>query len=110
MPREIVREEEVTLPQVKKLLDQRMTEGELSYLQRLTYDYTTKFSKLNPDKVEGLLGKLKEAGVSPSVATQIVNVMPTSVDELRTIFAAESKPMLPSELEKILAVLNAFRE
>ena len=110
MPREIVKEEEVTLPQVKKLLEQRQKEGEFSYLQRLTYDYTIKFSKLNPEKAEGLLKRLKEEGISPSVASQIVNIMPTSVDELRTVFTGESKPVLPSELEKILSVVNSFRE
>jgi DNA-directed RNA polymerase subunit F len=35
--------------------------------------------------------------------------MPESVDELRMIFMAESKPMIPSELEKILTVVSAFR-
>ncbi|MBM5805307.1 MAG: DNA-directed RNA polymerase subunit F [Candidatus Verstraetearchaeota archaeon] len=110
MPREIVKEEEVTLPQVKKLLEQRQKEGELSYLQRLTFDYTVKFSKLSAEKAEGLLKRLKEDGISPSVASQIVNIMPTSVDELRAVFAGESKPVLPSELEKILSVVNSFRE
>lgn len=110
MPREIVKEEEVTLPQVKKLLEQRQKEGELSYLQRLTFDYTVKFSKLSAEKAAGLLKRLKEEGISPSVASQIVNIMPTSVDELRTVFAGESKPVLPSELEKILSVVNSFRE
>lgn len=110
MPREIVKEEEVTLSQVKKLLEQRMAEGELSYLQRLTYDYTTKFAKISPKKAEALLARLKEDGLSSSMATQIVNLMPTSVDELRTIFAGESKPALPSELEKVLTVINSLRE
>jgi len=110
MPREIIKEEEVTLPQVKKLLEQRMTEGELSYLQRLTLDYCTKFSKLSPERAEELLKRLKEDGLSPIISTQIVNLMPRSVDELRTVFAAESKPVLPSELEKILTVLNSYRE
>jgi DNA-directed RNA polymerase subunit F len=110
MPREIVKEEEVTLPQVKKLLEQRSAEGELSYLQRLTYEYTMKFSKLSPEKAEELFKRLKEDGISASIASQIVNVLPTSVDELRTIFAGESKPVLPSELEKVLSVVNSFRE
>jgi DNA-directed RNA polymerase subunit F len=71
MPREIIKEEEVPLPQVKKLLEQRQKDGELSYLQRLTYDYTVKFSKLSPDKAEVLLKRLKEEGISPTAACQI---------------------------------------
>ncbi|MGC8936842.1 MAG: RNA polymerase Rpb4 family protein [Candidatus Methanomethylicaceae archaeon] len=110
MPREIVKEEVLTLPQVKKLLEQREKEGELSYLQRLTYDYAVKLSKLSPEKAEELLSRLKSEGIPSAIAAQIVNIMPKTVDELRTIFAGESKPFLPSELEKILTVVNSFRE
>lgn len=109
MPREIVKEEEVTLPKVKLLLEQRQKEGELSHLQKLTYDYATKFSKIDPEKADALLARLKEEGVSGFLATQIVNIMPTSVEELRTIFSAESRPVLPSELEKLLSIINTFR-
>ncbi len=110
MPREIVSEEEATLPKVKMLLEQRMKEGELSDFQKRTYDYVTKLSKLPADKADELLKRLKEDGISPFIATQIVNIMPQSVEELRMIFMAESKPMIPSELEKILTVINTFRE
>ena len=110
MPRETLKEEETTLPKVKMLLEQRLKEGELSHLQRLTYDYATKFSKLSPEKADSLLQRLKEEGVSAVIASQIVNIMPSSVEEFRTIFSGESKPVLPSELEKILSVVNSFRE
>ncbi len=110
MPREIVREEEASLPKVKMLLEQRMKDGELSDFQKRTYDYSTKFSKLPAEKADGLLKRLKEDGISAFIATQIVNIMPESVDELRMIFMAESKPMIPSELEKILTVVSTFRE
>ncbi len=110
MPREVVKEEVLTLPQVKKLLEQREKEGELSYLQRLTYDYSIKLSKLSPEKAEELLNRLKEDGIPSLIAAQIVNIMPKTVDELRTIFVSESRPFLPSELEKVLTVVNSYRE
>jgi DNA-directed RNA polymerase subunit F len=109
MPREIVKEEEVTLPKVKMLLEQRQKGGELSHLQKITYDYASKFSKIDAEKADALLSRLKEEGISGTLATQIVNVLPTSVEELRTIFSAESRPILPSELEKILSIINMFR-
>lgn len=109
MPREIVKEEEIYLPKVKGLLEQRQKEGELSHLQKLTYDYASKFSRIDQERADALLARLKEDGVSGFLATQIVNIMPTSVEELRTIFSAESRPVLPSELEKILSIINTFR-
>ena len=110
MPREIVKEEELTLPQVKKLLEERAAGGELSYIQRLTFDYATKFMKISAKDALELLNRLKADGISPFIATQIVNIMPSTVEELRTIFAGEGKPMLQSELEKILSVINSFRK
>ncbi|MDH7555329.1 MAG: hypothetical protein ACQXXL_07280 [Candidatus Methanosuratincola sp.] len=109
MPREIVKEEEVTLPKVKMLLEQRQKDGELSHLQKLTYDCASKFSKIDAEKADALLARLKEEGISGTLATQIVNILPTSVEELRTIFSAESRPVLPSELEKLLSIINMFR-
>lgn len=103
-------EEEITLPKVKMMLEQRMKDGELSDLQKRSYDYSIKFSKLSPEKADGLLKRLKEDGISSFISTQIVNIVPQSVDELRMIFMAESKLMVPSELEKILTVVNTFRE
>ncbi|MBC7120431.1 MAG: hypothetical protein H5T33_02440 [Candidatus Methanosuratus sp.] len=81
----------------------------MSHLQKLTYDYASKFAKIDAEKADALLARLKEEGVSGLLATQIVNIMPTSVEELRTIFSAESRPVLPSELEKLLSVVNMFR-
>lgn len=110
MPKEIVKEEVLSLPQVKKLLERRFGEGEPNYLQKITYDYVTKFSKLSPEKAEELMNKLKAEGISPEVAAQIVNVMPRTMDELRTLLTTEKKLFLPSELEKILNLVNSFRE
>ncbi len=109
MPREIVKEEELTLPKVKMLLEQRQKDGELSHLQKLTYDYSSKFSKIDAEKADALIARLKEEGISPTLAVQIANILPTSVEELRTIFSAESRPVLPSELEKLLSIINMFR-
>ncbi|MCS7097438.1 MAG: RNA polymerase Rpb4 family protein [Candidatus Methanomethyliaceae archaeon] len=110
MPKEIVREEVLSLPQVKKLLEKRFSEGEPNYLQKITYDYVTKFSKLPSEKAEELLNKLKAEGISPESAAQIVNIMPSVIDELRVLVSTEKKLFLPSELEKILSIINSFRE
>ncbi|MDH5807302.1 MAG: RNA polymerase Rpb4 family protein [Candidatus Methanomethylicaceae archaeon] len=109
MPKEVVKEEVLSLPQVKKLLEKRFNEGEPNYLQKITYDYVTKFSKLPPEKAEELMKKLEVEGISPPVAAQIVNIMPKTTDELRILLTTEKKLFLPSELEKILNLINSFR-
>jgi DNA-directed RNA polymerase subunit F len=110
MPKEIIKEKILTFPQVKKLLEEREKEGGLNYLQKVAYDYVTKLSKLDANKAEELMKKLEIEGISSIVAAQIVNIMPKTIDELRTILSAENKVFLPSELEKILSIINSFRQ
>jgi len=111
LPKEIVKEEEVTLPKVKKILELRQEMGELSYIQKVTLDYAIKLSKLPEEKAEALLEQLmNKASLPRPLAVQIVNVMPKTIDELRTILAGQSKVYLPSEMEKILSIINEFRE
>lgn len=111
MPKETIREEEIALPEVKKILEQRQEAGELSYVQKVTLDYATKLSKLSDEKAKELKRRLaEEVGVPRGMAVQIVNLMPHTVDELRTLLAGQSKVFLPSEMERILSILNEYRE
>ncbi|MHA1207672.1 MAG: hypothetical protein ACTSRF_00270 [Candidatus Freyarchaeota archaeon] len=50
MPVRILKERLLTLAEVKKILEERGTKGELSYVQRVTLDYATKFSQLPVEK------------------------------------------------------------
>ncbi|MCC6012948.1 MAG: RNA polymerase Rpb4 family protein [Candidatus Verstraetearchaeota archaeon] len=110
MPKEIIKEKILTYSQVKKLLEEREKEGGLNYLQKITYEYVSKLSKLDADKAEELMKKLEMEGISPIVAAQIVNIMPKTIDELRTILSTENKIFLPSDLERVLSIINSFRQ
>ena len=102
-------ENKLVLPQVKKVLES-IGEENLDQFQRRTMDYVNKFSKLDADKVEGLLEKLvKEFGLDEAEAVQIVNCMPESVGELRVFLAGGRKIIETSKLEAIVSVLNESR-
>jgi DNA-directed RNA polymerase subunit F len=102
-------ESNLTLPQVKKVLES-IGEENLDQFQRRTLDYVNKFSKMNPDAVEGTLEKLvKEFGLDDSEAIQVINCMPESVDELRVFLAGGRKIIETSKLEAVVALLNENR-
>jgi len=105
-----VREKELTLPQVKKLLES-MGEENLDQFQRRTLDYVAKFSKANAEAAEKLVEKLvAEFGVEKDEAVQIVNCMPKTVEELRVFLAGGRKIIEASKLEAIVALLNEHRK
>jgi DNA-directed RNA polymerase subunit F len=102
-------ESKLTLPQVKKVLES-VGEENLDQFQRRTFDYVSKFSKVDAGAVEGLLEKLvKEFGLDEDEAVQVVNCMPETVDELRVFLAGGRKIIETSKLEAVIALLNENR-
>lgn len=102
-------EKKLTLPQVKKELS-ALGEENLDQFQRRTFDYVSKFSKIDEAAVEGLLERLvKEFGLDEDEAVQVVNCAPESVDELRVFLAGGKKIIETAKLEAIIALLNASR-
>ncbi|MEM1657715.1 MAG: RNA polymerase Rpb4 family protein [Candidatus Jordarchaeales archaeon] len=111
MPLKILSEKYLTLAEVKELLEKRESEGRLNYTQRVTLDYVRLFSKLPADKSRKLVDLLVEKyGLKESTATQIVNVLPQTIDELRVFLAYETKTFGREELESMVNIICEFLE
>jgi len=109
MSKREVSESRLTLPQVKKLLED-IGEENLDQFQRRTLDYVNKFSKVDPEKAEELLQVIvKEYGIDESEAIQVINCMPETVEELRVFLAGGRKIIETSKLQAIVELLNESR-
>jgi DNA-directed RNA polymerase subunit F len=103
-------EERLTLPQVKKIME-AIGEENLDQLQRRTFDYISKFSKLEAKDAEKLVRKLvAEFGLEELEAVQVVNCVPKTIEELRVFLAGGRKIVETSKLEAIVALLNEHRK
>jgi DNA-directed RNA polymerase subunit F len=98
------------LPEVKKLLES-VGEENLDQFQRRSLDYVSKFSKVEPDKVETLVQTLKEKfGLEGEEAIQLVNSMPESIEEVRVFLAGGRRIVESSKLQEILNLLDEYRK
>jgi DNA-directed RNA polymerase subunit F len=105
-----VTEKKLTLPQVKKIMED-IGEENLDQLQRRTFDYVSKFAKVDPEESEKLVPKLMtDFGLDEVEAVEIVNCMPKSVEELRVFLAGGRKIIETSKLESIVNLLNEHRK
>jgi DNA-directed RNA polymerase subunit F len=105
-----VTEKKLTLPQVKKVMDS-IGEANLDQLQRRTFDYVSKFAKVNSETGEKLVQKLMtDFGLEETEAIEIVNCMPKSIEELRVFLAGGRKIIETAKLEAIVKILNDSRE
>lgn len=110
MPKEIISEEEVTLPQVKKLLAQRGKEGELSFQQSITLEHASAFSRMAPAVSIKVVDKLlKSYDLTRSQAVQIVNIAPTTVEELKSILSSRSTSLTDEQIIEIVDLIIKSR-
>jgi DNA-directed RNA polymerase subunit F len=107
---EIDKKEIITLPEVKQILE-RVKPDEMDQIQRWTLDFVTRFSKLDAktsrDMVEELI---KECELKEEEAIELVNILPKSLEELRSFTFGWKKLILTNILEKMLKILKQKAE
>ena len=95
----------LTIPEANQIL-QKLNVEKADQIQKRTLDYTTKFSKTAPEAVKKMRKELAECGLTEEEAVEVVNILPKSIEELRT-FTSGWRKLLPTEtLEKILKILH----
>ncbi|RLE72098.1 MAG: hypothetical protein DRJ37_03610 [Thermoprotei archaeon] len=108
---EVLSEKMITIAEVKKILEDSMKKGELNSIQLITLEYARSFTKIKEDGIEEVRRFLIEAkGLPEEVAIQIMNIMPKSIEELRTILATVSKTFTTEELTEIINELDKYRK
>jgi len=110
MSKKALRERPLTIPEVKKLLES-LGEDKLDQFQRRSLDYSSKFSRIEPEKAEELVKALIEKfGLEEEEAIQVVNSMPESIEEIRVFLAGGRKIVEMSKLQEILNLLDEYRK
>lgn len=106
MPRRILDQKDITIVEAKRILE-RFKEEDLGEFQRRTLAFTRKFSKTTPAKAEKAIKELVEKmKLSQTEAIQIVNCMPKTKEELRTLLATKGKVIASDQLEEILKLTS----
>ena len=100
----------LTLSEAHQILEKIDVE-KADQIQKRTLDYTSKFSKTSSETAKKLRKQLEnDCGLGAEEAVEVVNIMPKSIEELRT-FTAGWRKLLPTEtLEKVLRILKTGKE
>lgn len=108
MPEKIVSRKEITIGEAKDTLEKIENPNPF---QVRTLEYANKFSKGNLPRMEELIDRLvKEFEIDRRDAIEVVNSMPTSIEELRVFFSTGKKRLvIATQLEKILSLLDEYR-
>lgn len=103
---QVKKSQPISLAEVKEILEKEDAE-KMDQIQRWTYDYVTKFAKVDSKTAKKMKQELrKECGLTEEEAVEIINIMPTSLAELRAFTFGWKKLILAETLEKILQILK----
>jgi DNA-directed RNA polymerase subunit F len=103
---QVKKSQPISLAEVKEILGKEDAE-KMDQIQRWTYDYVTKFAKVDSKTAKKMRQELKkECGLTDEEAVEIINIMPTSLAELRSFTFGWKKLILAETLEKILHILK----
>ena len=110
MPKKILKVKEITIDEAKEILE-KVDEEDLGEFQRRVLEFAQRFSKLSSSNAKKLVKKLTEDfELKMNEAIQIVNCMPETVEEIRSILAVKGRTFQTEFFEKILKILNGFRK
>jgi DNA-directed RNA polymerase subunit F len=97
----------LTIPEANQIL-QKIDLEKADQIQKRTLDYTTKFAKAQAEGAKKLRRELEtQCGLSEEEAVELVNIMPKSLEELRTFTSGWRKLLSTETLEKILKILHS---
>jgi len=102
--KQTVSEKPISVPEVKKILEERKERGELTYEQKVTLEYAQEFGKTGPRKLKEALEKLADMGIEPKMAIRVADVRPTSKEELKLIFEKTRLGLKDEQVKKILDI------
>ena len=112
--KQVISEEILTLSEVKKLLEdireERSREDkELGYELRKAISHAEMFAKLEPEKSREFMTELlKLEKMKPEIAVRIVDILPLTNDEVRSIYAKERYTLSEKELKDIIELVIKY--
>jgi len=100
----------VSLPEVKNMLKKIEKERkELIYEQRIALEHAQKFAKLSVKQTKDLIKDLmKLENIGEAHAYKIADILPTSEDDVKAIFAKERVTPSESEIKDILKIVGKY--
>ena len=103
---EVVKKRMISTAEVKEILSDGNLES-MDQIQRWTYDYVAKFAKIEPKAAKKMKQDLiNQCSLTEEEATEIVNIQPKSLPELRSFTFGWKKLILSETLEKILKIID----
>jgi len=108
---DIVSEEDVSIHDAKRIIDERKKERDLVYDQKICLEYLEKIATLTPTQVKNLVEELGAISIlKPRYIALIVSMMPDTEEEVETLFSKERTNLKKEEIKKIVEIIKKYKK
>ena len=100
----------LTISEVKNILKRiEKDRNEISYEQRIALDHANKFAKLPTQKIKELIKELMKLDyIEESHVYKLIDLLPNTNEDIKTIFAKERINLNDEKINKILNIINKY--
>lgn len=100
----------VSLAEVKNILKKISKEREeMLYEQKIALEHAQRFAKLPLKKIENMIKELEKIDVlDEKHVYKIADLLPKTVDDIKTIFAKERLSVSDNDIKKILDIVEKY--
>jgi len=108
---EALNEDDVSIAEAHKIMDERKKEGELGYEQKICLEYLEKIPKVTDAKLKSLVEELSKIDIlKPRYIALIVNMMPDTEDEMTALFSKERTNLKKEEIKQIIDIVKKYKK
>lgn len=109
----IMEEKPITMAELKEELNKiKKRDKELNFRANKTQEYLSQFTKQDYDKIKGLIdkiNKLKIPRLKEEHIIKIIDLMPKTVDDLKSILQGYTVTVKSDNMKKIVEVIKNFK-
>ena len=108
---DVLEEEDVNVPDAKKILDDKKKERELVYEQKICLEYLEKISKLSSAQVKNMVDELSKISIlKPRYVALIINMLPDTEEEVEILFSKERTNLKKDEVKQIVTIVKKYKK
>ncbi len=108
---DIIAEDDVSVHDARRLLEERKKDRDLVYDQKICLEYLEKAATLTPAQLKNIAGEL--GGISilkPRYIAVILSMMPDTEEEVEALFSKERTNLKKEEIKKIVEIMKKYKK
>ena len=108
---DIIAEDDVSVHEAKRLLEERKKYRDLVYDQKICLEYLEKSATLTPAQLKNVTEELSGISIlKPRYIALVLSMMPDTEEEVEALFSKERTNLKKEEIKKIVEIVKKYKK